>query len=294
MSFRRGLQVVFIVLVIIMILIFLLFGRAPLMVIDAQSRSLSFLAVNNEEARIAFSTAAAVKTSLRATPDCLTGLFEPAAGSRVDYALHQDTLIIRVEAGRFLPSRDREAPIDLNETSSIAYGPQADCGGAAAPLMLPVWGPTHLGRTATAQTLATALADPFAGTLLSGEVTLFGRKIFGDGVYPAGSFSLPAGAQLSSESLNGGESAPWWGYALYMPEKAAGVDVLAVSATTTSKNLVLKRRARGPQTEKIEAGFLTRLTGDPLFALIGAILAGAFFLIEFLVALETLYGKKSD
>ena len=266
------------------------------MIIEAQSRSLDFNVVNNEEARIAFPGKIAFKATPRSAPECLAGLFEPDTGSKVSYSLFADTLVIRASSGHFTPIDKNTAEIEITERSSMSYGPGADdtdgvCESQANPVQLPIWGPTSIGQTATPQNLANR-NNPFTGTLIGGEVLVFGRNILGSGIYPAGEFSLPTGARLSSQTSTNDNVAPWWGYAKYLPsEDDNEVSSLEVSATTIASDLIMQRRGSGPSSEKIQAGVFAQVAGDPFCAIIITVLASIFFILEFVVAARELSEK---
>lgn len=280
------------------IAIFTLLGlsnKDPLMVIEAQSRSLDFVVANNEEARIAFPSHVALKTSPRTKAQCLQGLFEPSTGAKVSYSLIGNTLLIRTSTGRFILADKNVPPIELSERSSISYGAlAADTNGACnketKAVQLPIWGATNVGQTSTPQTLANQ-NNPFTGTLIGGTVLVFGRNMFDtdNGIYPAGEFALPAGARLSSQASANDHVAPWWGYAKYLPSALDNeISSLEISATTIASSLIMQRRGSGPSSEKIEARVFAQVTGDPICAFVITLLASIFFILEFTVATREL------
>jgi hypothetical protein len=287
--------------VIILPLLFFLVHRPPLMIIDAKTRSLVFDVVNSQESRVRFQSQASLKVTPRSDPECLSGLFAPALKSRVSYTIFANTLVIRTgnntteAAGLFFPdTANRQEPIILSSSSSIAYGPDTKCETKSiAPLRLPIWGPAQLGKVPQPQTLS-GQSDPFGGILIHGKVYVFGQNTFGNGIYMAKEIVLPAGARLSSEGIGGAKTAPWWGYATYFELSSNGEkpNGLVVSASTIANRLILRRLAAGPQVEKIEVGFLTKITGDPFFAKIGALFIGLFMWSEFIIAIRHLTARK--
>ncbi len=273
---------------IIMFLAYFLIPNEPLMIIDADTRQLDYVAVNSVEGRVRFRTPVAVSATPGARAACMPGLFEPSVMASVNYALFKDTLVIRASGGEFLPE-DRRAPkIRLTEESSLAYGPQAGCGEHEA-LLLPIWGPARIGAPPQPQTLA-ALTDSFNGLLLAGSVKVFGQSFSDHRLYPAGEFSLPAGAQLSSGAGRLESGPPWWGFAAYSggARGDAFAAALTVSASTNSQGLSLKRLAGGPKPERIEIGFLTRLSNNPIVTGLAALVAGLLAICQVLDSIDKL------
>ena len=268
----------------------------PLMVITAETRGLSYKVVNIENSRILFRGEAAIVDGFEGEKKCLSGLLEPVVSAEVTYSLFDKLLHIGITAddnvvARFRAFEPNGEVIPIENGGSVSYGFGSECDlpkKGYPPVRLPIWGPATLGRNPHPATMA-GRADPFSGLLIRGDVSVFGRKTFNSGIYPAGVFDLPAGAQLSGFA-DVGNHAPWWGYASYVSlADDQELAVMVLSASTTTEKLNIKRQA-GPGSENIEVGFFNRLSGEPIFAIVLAFLAALLFWSEFVQSFRNLWG----
>ena len=302
---QRKSLVAFVVGALVFVGLYMSVNPTPVMIIDAQSRSLEYSVVNPDWASILFQDVAVVRKTVRDKPQCIQGVLEPFVTSTVRYSVSGALLIVRIinkddpYAGQFHPAEGSDAPIKLPSGASIFYGPNPVCDSSSVgPIRLPIWGPAKLGQTPLPWPKAHAgQVDPLGEILLGGTVQVFGRKTFGRGIYHAGEVVLPAGSQLSSEDpRHAATEAPWWGYALFDAKAADHGEplVLHISASTESDALILKRLAAGQSHEKIEVGLLTEIFGDPLFASITLLIGGLFAWAQMVsLAKEFIAGKHS-
>lgn len=295
-GFRHSYFMVFLGLGTIFLLVVLFFHKDPLIVIKANTRSLQYTVVNSERAAILFSTPVSIKIP-RQKNTCITGLLKPNLSSNIKYWVKDDLMLIKMthqeaeHVATWYPLEKGASPMKIPNGSLLAYGTSSQCSNKPIPPMsLPVWGPTKIGEIPLSANKS-SFGDSLQGLLLSGKVNLFGRENFGTGIYPAGEFTIPAGVRLSS-SGTGTESA--WGYALFNPKSAnEQFAQYEVSFTTIAENITVKR-SENLQEDRIKVGFLSRLIGEPLYAIIGVIFAGLTLLGNFTLTIKGLINHGQD
>ena len=293
--------IAFIIGSLIIGIFFILPTKEPLMMISAQSRSVSFMVSNSDESTIRFQNQVLVTTDPTTKGTCMTGLAVPSNNAELFYDVVRQSLLIRASSKSseqpltFIANNDRRNPVHIGIGGSLYYGIDSGCDEEVfTAVRLPIWGTAKLGSVPTPPTLSKS-ADSIGNILLSGDVKVFGRNLFGSGVYPAGDFSLPAGSQLFNDKVElTSPPEPWFGFAIYdaQSNSIAPNSYLVVNASTIAERLHLKRLGGGAVPEKIDVGFLTKIIGDPLLSGIGAFLAFLFFLSEFMLAIRSL--RKED
>lgn len=288
---------VFVIGAAALLVLFILPNKAPLMMISAESRGLTFDVSNSDETTIRFLEDVAIITKPNQEPVCATGLLVPANESAVTYNVVQNSLLIQSRSDnvqpplQFIKDGERSAAIPITNGGYLYYGMNSPCEvDRYRPIRLPIWGTTKLGVVPTPPTQSKSV-DGIGSIILSGDVKVFGRNIFGSGLYPAGEFSLPAGSQLYNDR-DGRKTLPnpWHGFAIYDPHQNGVVSnaFMVVSASTIADRLHLKRLGGGPIAEKIDVSVLTKIFGDPLLSGIGAFFAFLFFFSEFILAIRSL------
>lgn len=310
---RRLPFTVFLILSFVLILVYWRTASdSSLMIIEARSRSAEYDVVNPLTAKIGFRSQAQVRSTARDEPRCETGLLEPRVGARAKYLIYDDVLIVRLEPPANAPTENGKILARFVTTSgptlnilrggSIAYGGAAVCNGEVrSPVQLPIWGPARIGEPPRPVTTASSQVDTYGGLLLGGDVSLFGRTIDvgifgltlheGDSLYPAGKITLPVGSRLFSAREE--TRAAWFGFALYDPNTTEeNPKVMRISASSDADVLFLDRLGGNVAGDKIEVGLLTQLFSDPAFLTIQLILAGVFFISEFVIAVRDLWGGK--
>jgi|GEM_PF-6381859 len=271
----------------------------PVMIIEATTRSLNYETINPLESRINFPFPVLLKKSLRDKGTCIQGVLEPALGTKVNFTISNNILIIRLSSdetrtGYMYVKGSSDDPYAFDNNDAIWVSQNSACEkGNISTLSMPIWGVTEIGKIPAAATLA-GNSDLLSGVLLQGKVTLFGRNGLERGIYPAGEVTLPVGARLSSVSVDG-TYAPAWGYALFSPHHVDenGLASLSVYATTEAEELLIKRMASGPEPEVIKLSALSHIAGSPLFIYFGTAITALFVLSEFLIALAELLKRRN-
>lgn len=280
----------------IFLLVFVISHKNPLIVIEAKTRSIQYTVVNSERAAILFSTPVSIKIP-RQKNQCFSGLLKPAISSVVKYWIKDNLMLIKIthqnaeDVATWFPLDKNSTPMKIPNGSVLAYGAATKCHNENITAMsLPIWGPTKIGEIPLSANKSN-FGDSLQGLLFSGQISLFGREYFGTGIYPAGEFKIPAGVRLTS-SGSGTESA--WGYALFNPDSADGkLSQYQVSFTTIAKQITVKR-SENLQEDTIKVGFLSRLIGDPFYAILGVLLAGFALLGNFILTIVGLSENDSN
>lgn len=265
--------------------------RTPLVQIEAKTRHIEFKAVNDAFSVIGFPEAVSLTLSTDSSPECAIGTLMPPANSVVSYDVYRDTLIISSDKPMSFIRKSELQPQTIAIGGTISIGPESTCHlDNHSPIKLPIWGPATVGKRPMAATTSQG-KDVFNGLFLSGNSTIYGRNLFGSGLYSAGSLALPAGSQLSTASFENknGTAPSWFGYAIFNPQSQnSEITAIKLSASVETRQLRFLRVGTENPQSKINIGFFTKVTKDPVLSGLGGFLLLCFVACEFLVALITL------
>ncbi len=305
--FLWGLKIVLLIYFAITACIVLKSRVDTLSVVNADTEILRFSVNSTSYERIPLDSA---NIQIGADPDgkdirgCVSGFFVPEKGATV-LLVRQTSNYLTVNISPPIGSnragtlsqqkRSAEGNDELEDTPvsgivQFVLSADSTCETTARNIRIPISGLVTLGNEYGPHSDYNK-ARP---TLLSGEVKMFGRASplfpfnligFGQSLYSAGTFSLPAGARL--RECNGKTS--WWGFADVRLENDDKMASLKTNLTTDVGTFALitsggqninsqtgteqcpdSDNTRGSNEDLVKIGLLSRMSGDPYILLVCA------------------------
>lgn len=280
--------------------------REPVMFVEATTRYIEQLVTNGTTSAIRFVAPVVVYRGDGTQPRCFTGLLVPEPGAELAYRVQDGLLIIHGADGapfraHLVDSSQPDVPDALNARTRIVYGatkrnaralhlPECAVHDEDIPeVRLPIWGPTRLGRLATAAT-ASARHRPDHGELLGGTVKVYGRALLSKEIYAAGTIDLPRGTRLDAGD-GAANVAAWFGAARFSPEQNGQEARLEITASVQAPHLVLTREGDQQPFVYIDAGFSERLLGESLFVALTFLIGGLVLWMQIIDGWLKLFGK---
>lgn len=260
--------------------------RPPYVVVEAKTELLRYRVVRASIAKIPLRNAR-VNVAL---PKCdvsaedVSGVLEPAQHSLVTYRSRKDSYSIEVQSLPLISSDNTRSPPDVKSylvlpgevrcelppTSRFTVSVGETNNTIRGRVDLPIAGPAELGAELSPVTIDKDGPRPMIGLLREAKVRVFGRAGFGSSspaLYTVADseMTVPVGARLSAgnvETAAGRLPPPWYGLASF--EK----DVLTVSASTVSAELLLFIPGVAGDAERLGLRTITRVLNDPALALL--------------------------
>lgn len=253
---------------------------ATLAVIEGQTEYLSYRSFNPELSKFSangFRVSFAADEHLEGT--CLEGTIAPDVDARISYTKRRGEALALHMDGKGGEIRKTSETVKFQ--ADIALFADPACGERAVR-KLPVWGPGRIGDAFTVR------EDGIAPTLLSGNLSLFGRTVNlgwlgqGNQLYPASSqsFALPPGGWLwtdgtpSSGDKVSPEQAALFGFVEVEDEGA-----LAMRLSTETPHLQIVAPGGRMEPDRIEIGMFVQILNDPNILKLQLFIFILFFLL---------------